>query len=88
MYNDNCKQEGCAVPVPVDSMKNVILEIHDNAFKAREMAFLIHKNLFGMLPSSEDGAKVECAFDALTDIKRIEIDIMDVLSSVIGRIGD
>ena len=44
MYNDNCKQEGCAVPVPADSMKNVILEIHENALKAREMAFDIYKN--------------------------------------------
>ena len=65
MYNDNCKQEGCSVPVSVDSMKNVIVEIQDNAFKAREMAFDIYKKLFGTLPSSaEDGAKIECAFDA------------------------
>lgn len=88
MYNDNCKQEVCSVSVPVDSMKNVILEINENAIKAREMAFFIHKNLFGMLPSSEDGTKVECAFDALTDIISIEIDIINVLSSVIERIGE
>ena len=43
MYNDNCKQEGCSVPGTVDSMKNVILEIHDHAMKAREMAFDIYK---------------------------------------------
>lgn len=91
MYNDNCKQEGCAVPVPVDSMKNVIVEIQDNAFKAREMAFGIYKNLFGTgtLPSSVDaGAKIDCAFDALTDIKRIEMETLEVLYAVIGRIGD
>ena len=89
MYNDNCKQEGCSVPVSVDSMKNVIVEIQDNAFKAREMAFDIYKKLFGTLPSSvEDGAKIDCAFDALTDIKRIEIDTLDVLYAVIGRIGE
>ena len=89
MYNDNCKQEGCSVPVPVDSMKNVIVEIQDNAFKAREMAFDIYKKLFGTLPSSvEDGAKIDCAFDALTDIKRIEIETLDVLYAVIGRIGE
>ena len=89
MYNDNCKQEGCAVPVPVDSMKNVILEIHDHATKAREMAFDIHKKLFGTLPSSaEDGENIDCAFDAITDIKRIEIDTLDVLYAVIGRIGE
>ena len=89
MYNDNCKQEGCAVPVPADSMKNVILEIHDIAFKAREMAFDIYKKLFGTLPSgAEDGAKIDCALDALTDIKRIEIETLDVLYAVIGRIGE
>ena len=91
MYNDNCKQEACAVPVPADSMKNVILEIHENALKAREMAFDIYKNLFGTgtLPSgAEDGAKIECALDALTDIKRIEIETLDVLYAVIEKIGD
>ena len=89
MYNDNCKQEGCSVPVPADSMKNVILEIHENALKAREMAFDIHKKLFGTLPSgAEDGAKIDCALDALTDIKRIEIETLEVLYAVIGRIGE
>ena len=89
MYNDNCEQAGCAVPVPVDSMKNVILEIHESAFKAREMVFDLHKKLFGTFPSSaEDGAKIDCAFDALTDIKRIEIETLDVLYAVIEKIGD
>ena len=89
MYNDNCKKEGCVAPLPVDSMKNVILEIHDNAMKAREMAFDIYKKLFGILPSgAEDGAKIDCAFDALTDIKRIEVETLEVLYSVIEKIGD
>ena len=89
MYNDNCKQEGCSVPVPVDSMKNVILEIHDHAMKAREMAFDIYKKLFGTLPSgADDVAKIDCALDALTDIKRIEIETLDVIYAVIEKIGD
>ena len=89
MYNDNCKQEGCSVPVPVDSMKNVILEIHDHAMKAREMAFGICKKLFGTLQSgAEDGAKIDCALDALIDIKRIEIETLDVLYAVIEKIGE
>ena len=89
MYNDNCKQEGCAVSATADSMKNVILEIHENALKAREVAFCIYKNLFGELPSNaEDGAKIDCAFDAITDIKRIEIETLDVLYAVIEKIGD
>ena len=89
MYNDNCKQNDCVNPVPVDSMKNVILEIHDNALKAREAAFNIFKNLFGTVPSSTaDSEKIDCAFDALTDIKRIEIETLDVLYAVIEKIGD
>ena len=91
MYNDNCKQEGCAVPVPVDSMKNVILEIHDHAMKARQMAFDIYKKLFGTIPGDvgvDKDKAVGCAFDALTDIKRIEIETLDVLYAVIGRIGE
>ena len=89
MYNYNCEKDGCVNPVPVDSMKNVILEIHDNALKAREMAFDIYKKLFGTLPSgADDGAKIDCAFDALTDIKRIEIETLDVLYAVIEKIGD
>ena len=89
MYNDNCKQEDGSVPAPVDSMKNVILEIHDHAMKAREMAFDIYKKLFGTLPSgAEDVAKIDCAIDALTDIKKIDIETLDVLYAVIEKIGD
>ena len=89
MYNDNCKQEGCSVPVPADSMKNVILEIHDRAMKAREMAFDIYKKLFGTIPSDVvEGESVGCAFDALFDINGIEKDTMEVLYAVIGRIGE
>ena len=89
MYKDNCKQEGCVAPVPVDSMQNVILEIHDHAMKAREMAFDIYKKLFGTLPSgAEDVAKIDCAIDALTDIKKIDIETLDVLYAVIERIGE
>lgn len=88
MYNDNCKQECCVAPVPVDSLKNVILEIQDNAFKAREMAFDIYKKLFGTMPSDPDNQKIECAFDALIDINRIERDTLETLCAVIQRIGD
>ena len=89
MYNDNCKQEVCSASVPADTMKNIILEIHDNALKAREVSLGIYKNLFGELPSGVDAmTKIECAFDALTDIKMIEIETLDVLYAVIGRIGD
>ena len=89
MYNDNCKQEGCSVPVPVDSMKNVMLEIHDQAMKARQMASDIYKKLFGTIPSDVvEGESVGCAFDALFDINGIEKDTLEVLYAVIGRIGE
>ena len=91
MYNDNCKQEGCSVQVPVDSMKNVILEIHDHAMKARQMAFDIYKKLFGAIPDDVGVYKekaVGCAFDALIDICRIEKETLEVLFAVIERIGE
>ena len=86
MYNDNCKQEGC-----VDSMKNVILEIHDRAMKARQMAFDIYKKLFGVIPNDvgvDKDKAVGCAFDSLFDINGIEKDTLEVLYAVIGRIGE
>ena len=91
MYNDNCKQEGCSVPVPVDSMKNVILEIHDHAMKARQMAFDIYKKLFGVIPNDvgvDKDKAVGGAFDALFDINGMEKDTLEVLYAVIGRIGE
>ena len=41
MYDDNCNYkvpvEGCAVPAPSESMKDVIMELHDMAMKARSI---------------------------------------------------
>lgn len=91
MYNDNCKQEGCVATAPVDSMKNAILEIHDHAMKARQMAFDIYKKLFGAIPDDvgvDKDKAVGCAFDALSDINGIEKDTLEVLYAVIGRIGE
>ena len=89
MYNDNCKPEGCAVPAPVDSMKNIVAEIYDCAVKEREMVFDIHRKLFGKIPIDvNDDKEVGCAFDALIDINRIETETLEVLYVVIGRIGE
>ena len=88
MYNDNCKQEGCSVPVPADSMKNVILEIHDRAMKARQMAFDIYKKLFGEIKDEGVEGEVNCAFDVLGKINRMEKDTLEVLYAVIERIGE
>lgn len=89
MYNDNCKPEGCAVPAAVESMKNIVVGIRDHAVKAREMAFVIHKKLFGTIPIDvNDDKEVGCAFDALIDICRIEKETLEVLYAVIERIGE
>ena len=90
MYNDNCKPEGCSVPVSTDSMKNLILEIHDRAMKARQMAFDIYKKLFGESPSDQicDKDEIECAFDALGKINRMEKETLEVLYAVIEKIGE
>ena len=90
MYNDTCKTDSCCVPEPVASMKNIVIEIHDHAMKAREMSFDIYKKLFGEIPSEKiyDKNEIECAFDALVDINRIEMDTLEALYAVIGRIGE
>ena len=90
MYNDACKTDACCAPKPVDSMKNIVIEIHDHAMKARQIAFDIYKKLFGEIPSDQicDKNGIECAFDALVDINRIEVATLEVLYDVIGRIGE
>ena len=50
MYNDDCNYkvpvEGCAVPAPSESMKDVIMELHDMSMKARSMSEEIGYKLF------------------------------------------
>lgn len=88
MYNDNRVTEACPVPLADDSMKNIVVGIRDNSVKAREMALVIHKNLFGTIPIDvNDDKEIGCAFDALIDIIRIEQGTMEVLHAVIERIG-
>ena len=54
MHNDDCNYkvpvEGCAVPAPSESMKDVIMELHDMTMKARSMSEEIRDKLFGMGP--------------------------------------
>ena len=92
MYNDDCNYkvpvEGCAVPAPSESMKDVIMELHDMTMKARSMSEEIGYNLFGMEPVKEcetarDG---NCAFDALCETRRITKYLLENLYSVIQRI--
>ena len=87
MYNDNCKTELCNDPGPVDPMRNIVGEIHDRAMKARQMAFDIYKKLFGEIKDEGVEGEVNCAFDALGKINRMEKETLEVLCAVIERIG-
>lgn len=90
MYNNNCVvDEKCCVngPEQNQSLKDAICEITENACKEREMAFAIYKNLFGEMPNNFESMKVECAHDALINIKQIERETLDILLSVINRMG-
>ena len=88
MYNDNCKTELCNDSGPVDSMRNIVGEIHDHAMKARQMAFDIYKKLFGEIKDEGVEREVNCAFDALVNINRMEKETLEVLYAVIERIGE
>ena len=92
MHNDNCNYkvpvEGCAVPAPSESMKDVIMELNDMSMKARYMSEEIGYKLFGMEPvkeceTSRDG---NCTFDALCETRRIITYLLENLYSVIQRI--
>ena len=92
MYDDNCNckapVEGCAVPAPSESMKDVIMELHDMTMKARSMSEEIGYKLFGMEPvkECETSRDVNCAFDALCETRRITKYLLENLYSVIQRI--
>ena len=92
MYDDNCNYKvgggGGAVPDPSESMKDVIVELHEMTMKARSMSEEIGDKLFGMEPikeceTSRDG---NCAFDALCETRRITKYLLENLYSVIQRI--
>ena len=92
MHDDNCNYkvhvEDCAVPAPSESMKDVIMELHDMTMKARSMSEEIRDKLFGMEPVKECEAARDgnCAFDALCETRRITKYLLENLYSVIQRI--
>ena len=91
MYNENynCKvsDEGCCVPAPAESMKDVIADLHDKMLKARAMSDDISGKLFGIDPIKDVAAgDVNCAYDALCDTRRIANYVLETLYSVIQRI--
>lgn len=90
MYNDTCKTDACCAPEPIDSMKNIVIKIYDQAMKTRQVAYDIYKKLFGEIPSDPicDKNEIECAFDTLVDISRTEGVTLEILHAVIGRIGE
>ena len=92
MHDDNCNYkvhvEDFAVPAPSESMKDVIMELHEMTMKARSMSEEIRDKLFGMEPikeceTSRDG---NCAFDALCETRMITKYLLENLYSVIQRI--
>ena len=92
MHDDNCNYkvhvEDCAVPAPSESMKDVIMELHDMTMKARSMSEEIRDKLFGMEPVKDCEAARDgnCAFDALCETRRITKYLLENLYSVIQRI--
>ena len=92
MNNDNCNYkvpvEGCAVQAPSESMKDVIVELHDMSMKARSMSEEIRDKLFGMEPikDCETASDGNCAFGALCETRRITKYLLENLYSVIQRI--
>ena len=89
MYNENFKvadECGC-VPVPTESMKDVIADLHDKMLKARAMSEDISGKLFGIDPIKDVAAgDVNCAYDALCDTRRIANYVLETLYAVIQRI--
>lgn len=92
MHNDNCNCKvpvgGCDVPAPYESMKDVILDLHDKMMKARAMSEDISVKLFGINPTAcgDNQIEVNCAHDALCDTRRIANYVLETLYAVLQRI--
>ena len=92
MHDANCNYkvpvDGCAVPAPSESMKDVIMELHDMTMKARSMSEVIGYKLFGMelIKECETAHDGNCAFNALCETRRITKYLLENLYSVIQRI--
>ena len=93
MYNDNCntvttKNECCAAHAPAEQMKDVILELHDAMVKARVMSGDIYGKLFGpaKMVNGDNLNEVNCAYDALCDIRRITKDVLETLYAINQKI--
>ena len=90
--HDNCNYkvsaDGCAVPAPAESIKDVIIELYDMSVKARAMSEEIRAKLFGMEPIKEieNARDGNCAFDELCETRRITKYMLENLCSVIQRI--
>ena len=94
MYNDNCKAVPTtnggfdAAPAPIEPMKEVILNLHEAMEKARAMSADIFWKLFGQKPIKDDANQTEvtCAYDALCDIRRITVDVLETLYAINQKI--
>ena len=90
MYNDNCNTVPTAnvgfdaAPAPIEPMKSVILELRDAMVKARVISGDIYGKLFGptQMVNGDNLNEVNCAYDALCDIRRITNDVLETLYAI------
>lgn len=87
MYNDACKCEGNAVPVPTEPMKAIFNDLNDIMTKSREMAGIIEGQLFGSNPSGNcKELNVSNMYEALISMRMIAKETAEILYSINQRI--
>lgn len=90
MYNDNCNckvNADTCVPTPTESMKSIIIGLHEILCECESVARGIEGQLFG--PSPADPGKemnVLSMHAALVDIRRTAKETAEILYSINQRI--
>lgn len=91
MYNDNynCKaaEECCAVPVPAEPMKSIIIGLNGILGECRSMANAIEEQLFGprvVEPCKDE--KMLSMYDALTALRRTAKETLEILCAISQKI--
>ena len=87
MYNDACKCEGNAVPVPTEPMKAILSELYDILTKSRDMAGIIEVQLFGSNTSGNyTESKASSMYEALISMRMTARETAEILYSINQRI--
>ena len=87
MYNDACKCEGNAVPVPTEPMKAILSELYDILTKSRDMAGIIEVQLFGSNTSGNcTESKAGSMYEALISMRMTARETAEILYSINQRI--